>query len=207
MSNYQYVIAEVLLQRTRAENVASFFPMFIAEFPSWKHLSSTSIKRLEKSLQPIGLWKRKALSIHALADTMVKNNGRFPKNRSDIEALPNVGQYIANAIMLFCHGEPQPFLDVNMARVLERMFGPRTLADIRYDPYLQELALLFVQCESPAQINWAIIDLAATTCLVRNPRCNECPLVTYCLTGKVGPPEKGNIVKMQNKTPPRVDNT
>jgi hypothetical protein len=61
------------------------------------------------------------------------------------------GQYIANAVLLLCHGEPQPLLDVNMARVLERVFGPKKLADIRYDPYLQQLAMRIVQCKKPAR--------------------------------------------------------
>jgi A/G-specific adenine glycosylase len=111
---------------------------------------------------------------------MNKKNGRFPKTRDELEVLPGVGQYIANAILLFCHGEAQPLLDVNMARVLERVFGPRKLADIRYDPYLQELAFNVVQCKKARELNWAILDLAATICPARNPRCNICPLEPIC---------------------------
>ena len=179
---YQAIIAEVLLQRTRAETVAGFFPDFIREFPSWKQLSSASIKRLQSHLQPIGLWRRRAVSIQALASEMARRNGRFPRNREEVESLPGIGQYIANAVLLFCHGVPQPLLDVNMARVLERVFGPRRLADIRYDPYLQQLALKIVRCETPAKINWAILDLAAKTCVIRNPLCDRCPIMTMCLT-------------------------
>ena len=102
--------------------------------------------------------------------------------RIDIEELPGVGQYIANAILLFCHGEAQPLLDAGMARVLERVFGSRKLADIRHDPYLQGLAFEIVQCEKAREINWAILDLAATTCLVRKPRCDECPIFSMCLS-------------------------
>ncbi|MBA7559586.1 Adenine DNA glycosylase [subsurface metagenome] len=113
---------------------------------------------------------------------MAKKNGRFSREREGIEALPGVGQYIANAILLLCHGEAQPLLDANMARVLERMFGSRKLADIRYDPYLQELALKVVQCQEAKEMNWAILDLAATTCLISKPRCDKCPLMSMCLT-------------------------
>lgn len=179
-SKYEIIIAEVLLQRTRAETVATFFPRFVREFPSWRRLSSSSILQLEDYLRPIGLWRRRAITIQALAREMVKRNGRFPKERIDIEVLPGVGQYIANAVLLFCHGIPQPLLDVNMTRVLERVFGPRKLADIRYDPYLQDLAKMLVYCEEAERISWAILDLAAAICLPRNPRCNECPLVPMC---------------------------
>lgn len=179
-SRYELIIAEVLLQRTRAETVAAFFPRFVRVFPSWRKLSSASIAQLEDYLRPIGLWRRRAISIQALAREMAKRNGRFPKDRVDIEALPGVGQYIANAVLLFCHGIPQPLLDANMARVLERVFGPRKLADIRYDPYLHDLAKKVVDCKDAARVNWAILDLASAICLHGKPRCNECPMVAMC---------------------------
>ena len=183
-SKYQRIIAEILLQRTRAETVATFFPEFIRDHPSWRRLSCASIEDLQRYLQPIGLWRRRAASIRTLAREMAKRNGRFPKDRAEIEALPGIGQYIGNAVLLFCHGVPQPLLDVNMARVLERVFGPRKLADIRYDPYLQELAGKVVRCKAPMKLNWAILDFAATTCLIKNPRCNNCTLASMCLSPK-----------------------
>jgi len=180
ISNYQHIITEILLQRTRAETVAGFFPQFIREYPSWRRLSRASIEDLQHYLKPIGLWRRRAVSIRKLALEMTKRNGRFPRERAEIEALPGIGQYNANAVLLFCHGEPQPLLDVNMARVLERVFGPRKLVDIRYDPYLQQLAMRVVQCKTPTKLNWAILDLASAICLPRKPRCSTCPLVTMC---------------------------
>lgn len=183
-SCYKVIIAEVLLQRTRAEVVSKFYHEFIREFPSWRKLSKATESSLANFLRPIGLWRRRASSINLLSKEMAQRHGKFPKSREEIETLPNVGQYIANAISLFCHGEPHPLLDTNMARVLERVFGPRKLSDIRYDPYLQSLALEVVQCERPKDINWAILDLASTICLPKNPRSSECPLNTVCLFAK-----------------------
>lgn len=179
-TNYQYILAEILLQRTKAETVAQFFSKFSREYPSWRQLNLASIEELQRFLQPIGLWRRRATSIKALSHEMVKRNGRFPKVRSEIESLPGIGQYIANSVLLFCHAEPQPLLDANMARVLERVFGPRTMADIRYDPYIQQLALEIVNCETPKEINWAILDLAAIICSLKNPSCKKCPLSIMC---------------------------
>ncbi|MFC1832495.1 hypothetical protein ACFL0S_10815 [Thermodesulfobacteriota bacterium] len=179
-SKYQYVISELLLQRTRAEAVAAFYPKFINEFPSWKHLETASIKQLQRYLKPLGLWKRRATSIKKLSQVMAKKNGRFPKTRDQLENLPGVGQYISNSILLLCHGRREPLLDTNMARVLERLFGQRKLADIRYDPYLQRLSKMVVDCETPKIINWGILDLAAKICLFRNPDCCNCPLIKYC---------------------------
>lgn len=184
VTTYQYVVAELLLQRTRAETVASFFLKFIKEFASWKQLESASTTKLQHHLKPVGLWRRRTASLQALSRAMVKRNGEFPRKRGEIEALPGIGQYIANSVLLFCYGIPEPLLDVNMARVLERVFGPRKLADIRYDPYLQKLAKNVVDCNKPLQLNWAILDLAATTCFIKNPRCSECPLSSLCLSAK-----------------------
>jgi A/G-specific adenine glycosylase len=63
---------------------------------------------------------------------------------------------------------------------LERVFGPRKLRDIRYDPYLQELARTVVQHKSPSTVNWALLDLASLVCTVRSPSCASCPLKTIC---------------------------
>lgn len=179
-NKYQYIIAEILLQRTRAETIADFFPKFIKQYPSWRSINLAPIEDLYHFLQPIGLWKRRASTLKALSNEMVKRNGRFPRAREELEKLPGVGQYIANAILLFCHGEPQPLLDGNMARVLERVFGPRKLADIRYDPYLQQLATDLVKCNTPREVNWAILDLAATICLQKKPVCGRCPVSSTC---------------------------
>ncbi len=180
-SRYHKVVAEVLLQRTRADVVARFLPTFLERFPSWERLSSAGEEELGEFLRPLGLWRRRAASLKKLADEMALRQGRFPQSRVEIESLPGVGQYIANAVMLFCHGASEPLLDVNMARVLERYFGPRTLADIRYDPYLQHLSRRVLLDADALSINWAILDLAALICTSRKPRCDECPLSPDCL--------------------------
>lgn len=183
-SVYQKVVSEVLLQRTRAEVVGGFLPVFLERFPSWERLSGAPEKELRAFLRPLGLWRRRAASLKKLAAEMVLRKGRFPRSRVEIESLPGVGQYIANAVMLFCHGASEPLLDVNMARVLERYFGPRTLADIRYDSYLQHLARRVLVGVDALSMNWAILDLAALICTSRKPRCDECPLAPGCLYGR-----------------------
>ena len=177
---YELIIAEVLLQRTKAETVASFFPTFIKRFPSWKILATTKETELKKFLKPIGLWRQRSAAIKKLSAEMAKRHGRFPKTRDEIEELPGVGQYIANAILMFCQDEPQPLLDVNMARVLERFFGPRKLADIRYDPYLQKLAREILPRKRYKEFNWAILDFASIICKSHRPGCNKCVLKAKC---------------------------
>ncbi len=181
---YERVISEALLQRTQAQTVNTFMPAFVHKFPSWSSLAEASKSDLEALLKPIGLWKRRARSLLQLAREMKSRRGRFPRKREEIEALPGVGQYIASAIMLFTQQAPEALVDVNMARVLERYFGSRLLADIRFDPYLQQLARTVVATADPISVNWAILDLAALICKGITPACVACPLRTRCQFAK-----------------------
>lgn len=185
LSNYQYIIAEVLLQRTRAETVANFYPDFITEFPNWKSLANSDLQRIENYLRPIGLYRQRSVRLKNLAIEMVKRNGKLPKDRQELESIPFMGQYIANAVELVIFNESSPLVDVNMARVLERFFGPKKLADIRYDPYLQKLSREIVKHESTKEINWAILDFAALICKARYPHHKSCPLRENCTFYKI----------------------
>jgi A/G-specific adenine glycosylase len=179
-STYHRVISEVLLQRTRAEVVSNMFGSFIQRYPSWRSLSLAKRRDLHTTLRPLGLWRRRAVSMSAFAKEMANRRGRFPRNRQSLEQIPAVGQYVANAILLFSHGRAEPLIDTNMARVIERYFGPRILADIRFDPYLQDMARRLVTHRQPSKVNWAILDFAALVCLPGVPRCGICPVRQGC---------------------------
>lgn len=180
LSNYQYVIAEVLLQRTKAETIAKFYPSFIARFPSWDIIAKAHRKDIEEFLRPVGLYTQRAKRLQLLAIEMVKRKGKLPTDRIELEAIPFMGQYIANAVELVIFHKASPLMDVNMARVLERFFGERKLVDIRYDPYLQELAYQVVAHNKSKNINWAILDFAALICKARKPLCKICPVNSMC---------------------------
>ena len=180
LTSYQLVIAEILLQRTKAETVSKFYPLFLKEYPSWLSLNKTRITTLEKVLIPIGLYKQRAALIKKLAKRMVLLKGKLPQEKSEIEKLPFAGQYITNAILQFVFNKPAPLLDVNMARVLERFFGPRKLSDIRVDPYLQELAWKIVEHKYSKKINWGLLDFARIICTISHPKCGTCPLSNRC---------------------------
>jgi A/G-specific adenine glycosylase len=112
--NFQKIVCEVLLQRTRAETVSSVYHDFFRTFPSWKKIATSSTTKIEKQLKPLGLWKRRAKSLQALANALQKNRGRFPGSREEIDKLPAVRQYVGNSIELFIRGRPLPLLDANM---------------------------------------------------------------------------------------------
>lgn len=179
-SLYHKIVSEVLLQRTKASTVAAFWPTFIEHYPSWECIAESSVARVEAVLQPIGLAKQRASRLHSLAKIMTERQGIFPKDRKEIEMLPGVGQYIANAIEIFDQQIPAALMDVNMARVMERFFGARKLADIRYDPFLQKLSARIVDHKSCPDLNWAILDFAALVCKARQPMCGQCLLKRKC---------------------------
>ena len=180
LTKYQYIIAEVLLQRTKAETVSKFYPQFLKDFPNWKSLATADIQKLEDYLIPVGLYRQRSKRLLSLAKEMVKRNCRLPKNREELESIPFMGQYITNAVELIIFNKPSPLVDVNMARVLERYFGKRKMADIRYDPYLQKISYKVVNHEKTKEINWAVLDFAALLCKSQNPKCSVCPIAMKC---------------------------
>lgn len=179
-TNYEKIISEVLLQRTKAETVAKFFPTFIKKYPSWRQLGNATETELKEVLKPLGLYNQRGTRLYRLAQEMKKRNGRFPTNRAAVEEIPMMGQYITNAYELFILNRPSALLDVNMARVLERYFGPRNLADIRYDSYLQKLSKKVVEHQNSKEINWAILDFGSILCIKVKPKCHICVLNNYC---------------------------
>lgn len=179
-SNYVKIISEVLLQRTKAETVNMFLPTFINSYPDWISLGNASEVKLINILKPLGLSNQRGKRLYKLAQDLKSRNWEFPKNRSLVEEMPMMGQYITNSFELFILKRPSPLLDVNMARVLERFFGPRKLSDIRYDPYLNELAKRVVDHKKIIYINWAVLDFASLVCTARLPICEKCLIFKHC---------------------------
>ncbi len=184
LTHYQYIIAEVLLQRTKAETIAKFYPQFLKDFPNWKVLANANITKLENYLKPVGLYRQRSKRLMSLAKEMIKRNGRLPRDRQELGSIPFMGQYIANAVEVVIFNQASPLVDINMARVLERFFGERKMADIRYDPYLQKLSYKVVNHCRAKEINWAILDFAALICKTK-PSCKECILNSNCLYYKL----------------------
>lgn len=181
-SPYLQLVVEVLLQRTRAETVAAFLPRFLNEYPEWAALAESSLSKLSADLQPIGLWRRRASPLQGLAKELVRRGLTWPRERRELEQLPAVGQYVANAALLFIHGEPHPLMDAGMARLLRRYFAMLPgKADIRHDATLHAVAYRVLQRGDAATLNWAILDIAACFCTLQTPKCSECPLKRSCM--------------------------
>ena len=179
-SIYEMIVTEILLQRTKAEMVSSIYPAFFTRFDSWDKINKANLEEIQELIKPLGIWRRRSITLKNLAHEMVQRQGSFPSNRNEIDKLPGVGQYVGNAIEMFYYDRPMPLLDTNMARVIERVFKPRKLADIRYDPWLQAISKEMVSSKNAIHLNWALLDIGGTLCKPRNPNCSECPINSFC---------------------------
>ena len=181
LPDWKILVTEILLQQTQADRVARFVETFFKTYPGPEHIVRKTERELARSLIPMGLHNRRAKRLRALAAEVLRRGGSIPDARADLEALPGVGPYVAAAFMSIARGAAEPTVDVNMARVVERLYGPRRLVDIRYDPHINETAKRLVRLASNARrFNWAILDLAAKHCRARRRSCSSCPLQDLC---------------------------
>jgi A/G-specific adenine glycosylase len=181
LADWQLLLTEVLLQQTPAARVAALIGELFERYATLESIAAEDEEKLATAISPLGLQHRRARRLRQLASALLENGGEVPRTRRALLELPGVGPYVANAFLSVAHGESLASLDVNMARVLERLFGPRQLVDIRYDPHLQATSQLIVElADDPRRLNWAILDLGARYCTSRNPQCAHCPLSSCC---------------------------
>lgn len=190
ISNYELIISEILLQRTKAETVAKYYPVFFNKYPSWQKLSKASIKDLEEILKPLGLYKHRAKRLHKILEEYKTKNGVLPRNTEELHDSNLATLYIAGAYELFILNHRAALLDVNMSRVLSRFFSPQQFKDVRNDKIMQDLAYNVIDIKRCRDINWAILDFAALVCKSKNPLCTGCKLKSKC--------KYYNLLKSQN---------
>lgn len=179
-SPYEILVAEILLQRTTAAGVARAYPALIGRYPSWAALARSSPEDLEFALRPLGLWRQKARALRRLALFFEERAGAIPDSRAALERLPGIGPYTASTVLAIVYGRVEPFVDVNMVRLLGRFFGLPTGVRGGNARLLRALGLQLVSGGRSLEVNWAVLDLAALVCRARSPLCQRCPLRTRC---------------------------
>lgn len=178
---YKILIAEIMLQRTKAEQVVPVFQRFVSEYPNVEILANASIAEIEKIILPLGL-KKRAAYIKQLAQQVCKGyNGQIPDNRKEILELLGVGNYIANAVLCHAFGERLPTVDSNFARILNRVFTlqlTKGQKDQRLWAFTEEmLSRSKLDCRT---FNLATIDFGYLICTPKKPKCPQCPQNTIC---------------------------
>jgi A/G-specific adenine glycosylase len=180
LNEYELIIAEALLQRTRADIVAKHYEAFLQAYPDWQALASVDPALLEAHIRPLGMAAQRGPKLLALAKEMVRRGGILPRDRQELATIPFFGHYLLYAAELLIFHQPAPLLDVNMARLLERYFGLQRRPDLRRDPPLQKLAARVANHPESKHLNWAILDFATLVCKSQRPLCPGCPLNRDC---------------------------
>ncbi|MFW9847814.1 MAG: A/G-specific adenine glycosylase [Candidatus Thorarchaeota archaeon] len=178
-SSYQILIAEMLLRRTTAAAVLRVFSDFIKRYPDVTVLSLALVREIEDSIQTLGLQNQRAKHLHDAAKIIKE---RFGGNISDsmyqLESLPGVGRYVASAVRNFAFGIPEPMVDGNVVHILRRVLGVQLSGMI--DETAWDLMKQLGGKTQNKQLYWGIIDIVATLCLRKKPRCFKCPLDKEC---------------------------
>jgi len=174
---YAIWISEVMLQQTRASAVIPYYERFLQRFPTIAALASAPETEVLAAWSGLGYYSR-ACNLQKAARQM---NGVFPNNYDSIRALAGVGDYTAAAVASIAFHLPHAVLDGNVLRVLARLTndgGDIGSATVRRR--LQQTADGLLDQRAPGEFNQAMMELGATVCLPKQPRCNECPIASRC---------------------------
>ena len=182
---YRTVVSEFMLAQTQVERVAPKFEAFLEQFPSFRALAQASRADVLREWKGFG-YNSRAVRLHSLAQTVVQRYGEtLPKDADELRSLPGVGRYTAAAIRAFAFNIDDAPVDTNVRRIVNRvLFGleyPRPIAARRLD----ECARSLVPRGRAHDWNSAMMDLGATLCTARAPKCLLCPLRTDCAAAPV----------------------
>ena len=175
---YRVWLSEIMLQQTQAQTVKGYYARFLARFGDVFALAAAPEDDVLKLWEGLGYYSR-ARNLHAAAKVVAGElGGAFPTTATDLIRLPGVGPYAANAIASIAGGEPVPALDGNQARVLSRVLTWEAPLRTPFD--LREPALERISRERPGDYNQALMDLGASICVPKGPKCDLCPVAGHC---------------------------
>jgi len=183
-------VSEIMLQQTRVETVVPFFERFLRRFPDPAALAAAPVEEALALWSGLGYYRR-CRQLHAGAREVVARGGTIPGRAEELERLPGIGPYTAAAIASIAFGEAVPVLDGNVARVMaRRMALPGSIETAAARRELLGGAAEHLDARRPGDSNQALMELGATLCTPRAPRCGECPLAEGCRGRASGDPER-----------------
>jgi A/G-specific adenine glycosylase len=185
---FRILVAEVLLQRSRGTTVAKVYETLFTRWPDAEALSKARVPSIRSVIRPLGLVRRAEI-LRDLARAVVELGG-VPRTAEGLLALPGVGQYAAHATLAVAFRRRVPTVDGVTARVYRRYFGLTDERPASNDGRLWTLVEQVTPHRGIREWNWAVLDLASTTCLPRVPRCPACPLERRCRWSAHAPRER-----------------
>ena len=175
---YAILVSEAMAQQTQAARAAAYWEQFIERFPTSATLAAASPADVLRAWQGLG-YDRRALALRRAAIAIeTDHGGRVPESLDALRALPGVGPYTARAVAALAFGRPVGAVDVNVRRVLGRIAAGDAAA--LGPAALQDVADAAVPPDRPGEWTHAVMDVGATVCRPRAPRCEACPARPWC---------------------------
>ncbi len=182
---YHVWLSEIMLQQTTVATVGPYYADFLARWPTVEALAGAELDAVLHAWQGLGYYAR-ARNLHKCAQAVARDHGgRFPETEDGLRALPGVGAYTAAAIAAIAFDRPATVVDGNVERVVARLFAveealPGAKATLR------DRAATLTPDRRPGDFAQAMMDLGATVCTPRNPRCMLCPWRQDCRAEALG---------------------
>ena len=179
---YRVWVSEIMLQQTQVATVIPYYARFTARFPDLGALASAPLDEVLHHWSGLGYYAR-ARNLHRAARLIRdEHGGAVPTELAALVALPGVGRSTAGAILALALDTRHPILDGNVKRVLARWFGVEGFpGGTRIATTLWALSEAVTPVRDAANFTQAIMDLGATICTVRLPRCGQCPISGECV--------------------------
>lgn len=184
---YAVWLSEIMLQQTQVAAVIPYYARFLQRFPTLAALAAAPLDDVLASWSGLGYYSR-ARNLHRAAQTVVaEHGGQFPAAVDDIMALPGIGRSTAAAIRVFAFGRRAAILDGNVKRVLARVRGIAGYpGDAAVATQLWHEAEVLLPTTGLRAYTQGLMDLGATVCARRNPRCTQCPVQMLCIAYRTG---------------------
>lgn len=177
---YEILVSEIMLQQTQVARVREKLPVFLKSFPDIYTLASARCADVLRAWRGMG-YNNRAVHLHELARRVVaEQGGELPRDVDSLLKLPGIGRYTAHAVACFAFRRRVPVVDVNIRRVITRLYH-RTPIGEPYGPIgeIRSRAEALLP-KNASDWNQALMDLGATICTARSPRCRSCPVTDYC---------------------------
>ena len=186
---YHVWLSEVMLQQTQVSTVLAYFERFLQRFPSVQALSAARLDDVMALWSGLGYYSR-ARNMHRCAQVVVdEHGGQFPRSADALMKLPGIGRSTAAAIAAFCYQERIAILDGNVKRVLSRVLAfEGDLAQALQERQLWSHATDLLPERNVDVYTQGIMDLGATVCTLRSPKCSDCPVRVHCSAAADGNP-------------------
>jgi len=202
---YAIWVSETMLQQTRVETAVPYYERFLERFPDLHSLATATTDDVLGEWAGLGYYGRARNLQTAACQVIEEWGGELPDDVDGLSSLRGVGRYTAGAVASIAFDRPAPVVDGNVARVLTRLLEIRE--DVRSAPVVKRLwqeAEALARGKSPGDLNQALMELGATVCTPRSPRCEVCPIAAHCRARESGDPE-AIPVKRPRPKPKRLE--